>query len=487
MAIIIPSKNIYEMNNPKIRDNVIDNVSVGYTTTKQLIENSQQVYNTDVPIIEINEIGDFIEQREEKDDFVVANLSMRAVIGIKTGYNTFSFSFSKLQSNKYIKDVYVGKDSNGKPNINIQTIYKKYNGTATAETNVFWQNSGKWTYDYLDLIYNNDFDEAKGELPLEASLKEYYSNTTNPNYFIETSLSVPSESNITNEEILTISNDTYDIEGLKCLTYVEIYKMTEFSGAPPQKPYKLNGTCEKYIATMLEISFMGDTIGIDLTDGSVTYGSGNKPHSLSGNELIQDSGKVNGVALTKHLANNVLSQYAKGKETATLLCSISDYYDEENAQKITANNFQIIGENDYTYRVDNLEIGENDYGIMQYNHIAIIELNKPATTNILFSISGVHIGIGIGGTVATYSYIDDKSETPDFLEEIEIISQEPKMTFEIGENVIPMVFGANGKDQPMSKNQDGSAKVFEIIGINFIYDGAVWQEISLLEKTTQTS
>ena len=98
---------------------------------------------------------------------------------------------------------------------------------------------------------------------------------------------------------------------------------------------------------------------------------------------------------TQFLANNVLNEYAKGKETATLLCSISDYYDE-SGEKV----------------------------------------------------------------------IDTKTN---------------RMSFRLHDEVIPYVYGADGKDKPMSKNQDGSAKVFEVVGSNIIYDGAVWQELTLQE------
>ena len=57
-----------------------------------------------------------------------------------------------------------------------------------------------------------------------------------------------------------------------------------------------------------------------------------------------------------------------------------------------------------------------------------------------------------------------------------------KMKFDLHDEVIPYVKGANGQDQPMSKHQDGTAKVFEVIGSNIIYDGAMWQELTLLEK-----
>lgn len=55
--------------------------------------------------------------------------------------------------------------------------------------------------------------------------------------------------------------------------------------------------------------------------------------------------------------------------------------------------------------------------------------------------------------------------------------------FNIGYEVIPMVFGADGVDRPMSRYKDGADKVFVVVGTKFIYDGAVWQELTLQEKT----
>ena len=55
------------------------------------------------------------------------------------------------------------------------------------------------------------------------------------------------------------------------------------------------------------------------------------------------------------------------------------------------------------------------------------------------------------------------------------------MSFKMYDQVIPMVYGADGKDRPMSKNQDGSPKVFQVLGSKIYYDGAVWQELSLQE------
>ena len=55
------------------------------------------------------------------------------------------------------------------------------------------------------------------------------------------------------------------------------------------------------------------------------------------------------------------------------------------------------------------------------------------------------------------------------------------MCFNEYDQVIPMVFGADGKDKPMSLYLDGTPKVFAVLGTKMYYDGAVWQELSLQE------
>lgn len=56
-----------------------------------------------------------------------------------------------------------------------------------------------------------------------------------------------------------------------------------------------------------------------------------------------------------------------------------------------------------------------------------------------------------------------------------------KIHYEIGDIVIPMVYGANGVDKPMSKYADGTPKQFQVQGVRIYYDGAVWQELTLQE------
>ena len=101
------------------------------------------------------------------------------------------------------------------------------------------------------------------------------------------------------------------------------------------------------------------------------------------------------VSVAKHLSEQIIGEYNDGKETATILCSIADYFSD-------------------------------------------------------------------GGSIS-------------------ISTKTQKMSFNIGDKTIPMVYGFDGQDHPMSNYMDGTPKVFRVVGLKFIYDGAVWQELTLQE------
>ena len=254
-------------------------------------------------------------------------------------------------------------------------------------------------------------------------------------------------------------------------------RVVKMGGNGGNSPIALAGTYEEYVPEQIEITIYGNTIGINLTDGSVTYGSGNKPYSLSRNELLQDNGKVGETLLTEHLANNVLNQYAKGKETATLLCSISNYFDENGNLSINDKGFALI----------NLPLSITFYQTSDGGEIEV------STDGIAY---GYHLLVTVqytttDGFVGTYVFdFDDGAGTivkrfeGVTIQDAKIVQQKKfeTMLFSLHDEVIPMIFGADGQDKPMSSYQDGTEKVFEVVGTNIIYDGAVWQELYLQEK-----
>ena len=141
-----------------------------------------------------------------------------------------------------------------------------------------------------------------------------------------------------------------------------------------------------------------DTISLEgnylsTKESSQTIGTGDVGLRIPSNELVQSGNS----GLDKY-ADDIILEYAYGKEIAKILCSVNEYYDENG--------------------------------------------------DIVIS-----------------------TKTSD------------KMIFEIYDKVVPMIKTGSGNDEAMSYNSDGSAKVFDVIGTKMIYDGAVWQELTLIEST----
>lgn len=422
MAIIIPSKNIYGMDNPKIIDNVIDSVTID----QMVIKNDNQ-YNVSVHLEKYSESAfqyAFTPNTEDLAPWETASTLKTdlgldawvhyasASVGIRTWYNInpIKIWLSRIIENKYISALLTGYNKYGNPNANYSVVYKHYTGTSTIEVNQKpGSNANNSVVKKIELSYTDtDYQTTQGSLPqlfVEKTI-EYSNNNANVYLSAKSNASQDDKTTLYSENIIsTEDTDYFKISIDKILCGVEKYTATA-SGSMSQSSWGgdettegdiyLYGECEKYVPVELQISFNGDTIGINLADGSFTYGSGNKPFSLNGNELLQDNGKVGNKSLSQHLADNILQQYGNGKETATILCSISDYYDENDSKVISTE-----------------------------------------TSN--------------------------------------------KMLFAIYDEVVPTIKNEYGKDVPLSLNSNDEAKTFLVLGTRFFYDGAVLQELSLQE------
>ena len=429
MAIVIPSKNIYGIDNTKIRDNFINNVKVEQTivntTYKENIEIFKKSYEN-IDFISSDSqtwVGDFQKTyvgAPNNLDFVVAvsfsGYTKTAFLGEGTPYtvkipiSNDNYTITKLllgenkeTSEANIKYSIYGEYSYGAiscnytgelqyvsgSNYNLIVNYDINNSTFGSE-----QDKKSFSYELPSEIKNTQegfaFEgqnvdikvESKKQIIREDNLKTLsfeYDDTNNPKFII-----------------LKISNLLCGVKtismGGKTRTFASAGSGFPFSGM-------MSGVWKEYNPTSIEIIVKGNTMGIDLTNKSITIyrGNGDKPHSLKGNELLQETAKVDSNPLTNHLAHNVLDGYENGKESVTLLCDINEYYD-------TNGNLQI----------------------------------------------------------------STKSGN--------------KMTFDIGDEIIPMVLNYDGKNKPMSKTQNGEAKVFRVVGTKKFYDGAVWQEIYAQEK-----
>ena len=201
------------------------------------------------------------------------------------------------------------------------------------------------------------------------------------------------------EEIITShqirTNRKMTTDGGKTFTdYVELYSpvvANRFENGKITISYKLTVAVNGIYIAEDTISLVGNYIVPE--EISSTLGEGDSVISIPSNELIQD-GNTN---LNKY-ARDILTEYANGKETAKILCSIGEYYDENSDLAIS-------------------------------------------------------------------------TKTAD------------KMTFEHYDKVVPMIRNGYGQDEAMSYNADGTAKVFEVVGVRVYSDGAVWQELTLREAS----
>ena len=90
---------------------------------------------------------------------------------------------------------------------------------------------------------------------------------------------------------------------------------------------ELQGT-EAYALFLSSFSYQPSYTSVTQTSTKITNGVGSKPILLSGNELITNLTTINSDTYTEIASAFVLSGYANGKETATVLCDISEYYDD---------------------------------------------------------------------------------------------------------------------------------------------------------------
>lgn len=381
MAIIIPSKSIYDKENPKVLKNAIEKIEINSYNVVQKQQFETTVFSDNIYITEselkienLTAQGELKIQKVQEKSYVAV-----ALLSNDNGYYEKTITIPKTNNNALITQL---KEQD----------YFKYSLYGKVRKRDF---SAEYNYD-TDSVSNfqyGEFSQTEGQLQLpEMPIKAnaWASGTS--------VLATISGLGDTTEISYTEDFDNYYFK-VKILAYVVFKRLTGNLNISFTRNTTLTGTNEEYIASKLTIQLLGNLIEIDLQNETVKLhfeGKANSKNvfSVEGNELMQTTSytQTGENSIVKNYGKT-LNEYANGKETATLLCSISDYYDEENK----------------------LTISKSQKGF--------------------------------------------------------------PMTFNRGDEVIPMIMNNKGADVPMSKD-----KVFVVIGNDIYYDGAVWQRITLLQK-----
>lgn len=552
MAIVIPSKNIYSKQNPKVCNNIIERIEVNAEEVVPANEFDTPIYDEEFFADAFTTTTSTSTKTEHKD---VKELKLgsnnqtngRYVCAFKNIFTRIDIPdiyIPKVKTNKYISKIKEGKDDEGVDNIKISA-----NGERTIDYAVgFCYNPKSDTFlfdnanfetpdtpemayglqgtDYEKDVRDDLFKYSEGTLKTnkDSIIAQHYVKEGQSSLSIGAKIIAPNDNaRLDKVELNTWENrglHLYNIEvGETTVNGVEYYKISQMKGILVECNILLGtsfvysdddiSTIDAYAHSQVSrfvqkfksvsVTVYGNTVGIDL-ESKVVYVNGKeakKVHSIEGNELMQTSSYILPVS-TKAAAidamySAVQANYANGKENATIRCDISKYY-LYNASNSKFDNYFLAKTPselpDFEFSVSGTM--DSIDGQYYYNYTLTCTkgrgFNKTVTLRYRMSISA-------GGYLSWRAITVEMKGGERIKSGMIYLGQQPRsfqievwnwavhspMLFTIGDEVIPMIYGANGIDRPMSTYKDGSQKVFKVVGTKVFYDGAVWQELSLQE------
>lgn len=512
MAIIIPSKNIYEKKNEKIRDNVIGQIEVNATEVEVVNDYGEIVANEKITQFIVDD-GTNASDESLKYDREVNYLSSsdtyvyNLISAAYCEYNTFkktniTLKIPVLLKNKYIEKILYGLSANGEYNIKYSLYGKTETGVASSTFK--YSHSSAWETDGYkvkvkkgDISYSNATAETESTIVLPRELN--YTHTYAWEVDHSVTLDVTASSTI-NDVNTTIGSA---IPSIKKENGVEYFKLnfdilcgvttvtlgggvdaTDSGELVLSGDITMRGTYTKYTPTQIEVTVYGITIGIDLNEKTVYIpenASAKNVFSMDNNELLQTTNaryekKYYTVAIGGGLSSGAY-RYVE--------CYPNENYGFTDGQKLLLNN-----EPAYISGVEEYESEKNKYYTLRISIGGEWDkyMNNKSTYfscySFLPSITLTDIFADVkdkyanGKETATLrcsiaDYYDGNG--------VKRISKDEAQIFSIYDKVQPMICGANGQDTPMSKNKDGLPKEFQVLSTKIFFDGAVWQELTLQE------
>lgn len=482
MAIIIPSKNIYTKDNDKVRDNAINRIEISAFEVSPNNEYNTSVYNEQLKIDDVKSSADLDNKDLKKD---LRQVSGGGTSGVNVGYAFVSYSNQKVaavqikipvvSNNKWIKHIKTGKyvdETTSKEENNIKvTLYgivEKGVATATINTND----------EISEPILTKTETSAVKQFSFPSTIEAAYSEFA---LFAKASQSIKEAGNLStaNYSIQVIAGVEYYVFDLNIFCDCTVVKLTGGAGwQSPNTPEHINmtGEYEKYVATNAELTLYGDTIGIDLNDTPIYVpdGSGSKPLSVEGNELMQAQNYIERevpIKMGGYGASGMIEAERYVYSDGNLL-RVGEWV-EYNGE--IAN---IIGyDNTSGYYILGTTLGGELYNLDKGMVVNVIATVNQLNANFMDTLKEYTSGKETATILCSISdYYDEGGDKV-----ISVDNNADKMVFDLYDIVIPMVYGANGFDKPLSKYKDGNPKKFKVLGTRIFYDGAVWQELTLQE------
>lgn len=479
MAIVIPSKHIYNKSFDPVVDNNITQIEVkgkkyniitDYRTivsnedrNAQNIAKSQIVTDTDCRFPQVS-----------GDNYYIAALYGSFQIGYLANV---TIEIPKEKDNERITYVYDKKTIDGYNNIGYTVNYtaKSYNISANATLKIK-QSDKSVSIQSLTLgnrsseIDTNASGIISDDNPVEYKETATFVYSYPKQLTLETICSIPNESTIPTASIID-NGDSYNVT-LKILTYKNQYYLSygsSYNNADYEHdqilPVTMSGKGVEFIPNTVDITIYGDVIKLDIMEIVEKIGNGNNVFSFDGNELIQTTNTPSIETRYQGVAN----KWKNGKQTAVITCPIADYYDNDKIaisiaqlQFKCTNKVVIVGRGTYYEFEQKSVIKFKIDDIIEFDNGASITITNVNNDGIIAGqLNKNSPGLSVGNI-----YIVTNRKIP--------------MIFQKDDIVIPYTYTNKG-DKPLSYNKDFTPKQFKVIGTKISKRQGGMQELTLQE------
>jgi hypothetical protein len=441
MAIILPSKNTFKIENSIVINNELTSMEVNTKKPRTIRQYGAEVFSingidtTDVDVIPtLQDIWHMEGFSVAKNILVYSSLNNYYMLGSFCGvmpmYKTIKLEIPKRTNSAMITAIFNGLDKNSNPNIQT-TVKYKYVESDVGDVRISAKEST--IVDLVVYLYTNQIETSSSNYinnDMEVSVSSVLATSGASNDY-------SSYKSITNKQNINSAIITYDATKEQYVVqFTMLCGLTTFKGAVahniqekgdgvyegggihlgtslPNNPIRFRTGMDddklKFKATYhrpigLDVSLFGNKISFEIGDEVIRVGDDdtniitvNASEFMQPYNYIQGENETRIPSITTDFSKTV-SQYKNGKQIVTLKCSVGDYYDSNGTKAIP----------------------------------------KEGTTR--------------------------------------------KMSFDIYDEVVPMVRNQYGKDTPLALLPNGDAKTFRVLGVKYSYDGAVWQELTLQES-----
>ena len=542
MSIIIPSKNIYNIENPKVIKNRIQSVKIATNSFSTEKEYDTTVFNgTSENVYTVENLGE--TKIDKVSDSVSAPGGARSVValgivGLVPYYVTIRPVVKKYQDNIKVLDIFYGKDDDGNAQIGYTVYGKKRKGTFTFP--VTFTIGGDAIYDLSSATHTETTTDVEKNtvsvLQIPETTKNFHFKAGEKgNLFAEKTITATMNEGNLKYPTVEVNNDNElsllltPLSG--AITYQGTCEASVYS-TEGTKVVNFQGEYEVFEPVRAEVSINGNVISLQMEEKTQSFNGETNPFTAEGNEFFQSM--VGGEAKNaKSIADKILQNYSVGKETATIDCSISDYYDENDNLVISPNKrkqnnaefFWSVGKYKNTTKSfltrAEINLATPTKGETTFPEFTLVTKYYDSGTKKTYILDERKINVTIGQSQTNYSfgygvYLPNDVNYAKPLDEIYVevlpfdneysftedkydieggtayvktfenipIKENYQFIFNIGDTVKPKIFSSKGVDVAMSKKQNGEDKDFVVVGRELYYDGSVMQKLYLQEITT---